>query len=436
MAVGKVQARKTEWLEASLASRMRYETLDGQFRAGGNGGDQLLSLRTLLKVDADLEPLLVTFEVEDSRQYLADAGTPLSTGFVNALELLQAKVTWEVSDLFVEGSRSRLSAGRMTMDLGSRRLVARNRFRNTINAFTGIDWQWQIDRRQTLWVFYALPVARLPSDRPALLDNNARFDREDFGIAFSGIYYEAKDLPFGGTGELFLLRLDEDDTDWAATRNRRLYTPGFRYYRKAQPGKYDFEIEAALQFGKARAGTQAGDTTDLDVSAEFFHVSAGYLFEGAWKPHLVVLYDYASGDDDPNDSEYNRFDTLYGARRFDFGPTGINGAFARSNLSTPGWRLTVDPAERVNFMFAHRAFWLASATDAWTTSRVRDASGSSGRFVGQQIEFRLRWKAIPGRLDIEAGASHLFAGRFAQSAPNATGEGDTTYTYFQTTLRF
>ena len=35
------------WLTLSGNARLRYETLDGQFRAGGEGGDQVLVWRAL-----------------------------------------------------------------------------------------------------------------------------------------------------------------------------------------------------------------------------------------------------------------------------------------------------------------------------------------------------------------------------------------------------
>ena len=64
----------------------------------------------------------------DSRVELADSGTPLSGSVVNPLELLQAYVEVPLDNVLGQGSKSMARGGRITMDMGSRRLVARNRF--------------------------------------------------------------------------------------------------------------------------------------------------------------------------------------------------------------------------------------------------------------------------------------------------------------------
>src|SRR5690606_18610047 len=128
----------------------------------------------------------------------------------------------------------------------------------------------------------------------------------------------------------------EQDTEDMPTRNRKLVTPGLRILRKAKPAQLDLEIEGAFQQGSSRASTSAEDTTRLDHLAFFFHGALGYTLELPWHPRILAEYDYASGDADPNDRAFGRFDTLYGARRFDFGPTGMYGAFARSNINSPG----------------------------------------------------------------------------------------------------
>jgi hypothetical protein len=84
----------------------------------------------------------------------------------------------------------------------------------------------------------------------------------------------------------------------------------------------------------------------------------------------------------------------------------------------------------------HRLYWLASDTDAWTTSGLRDATGRSGSFVGNQLEAYARWDVVPGNVRLEAGGAHLFAGGFIENAPNATGQGDSTYGYVSLDLRF
>jgi hypothetical protein len=150
---------------------------------------------------------------------------------------------------------------------------------------------------------------------------------------------------------------------------------------------------------------------------------------------LFLHYTYASGDRDPFDGSNERFDTLFGARRFEFGPTSIYGAFSRSNINSPGIRLQLRREPRWNAFIDYRAVWLASARDEWGGTGVRDPSGNSGSFVGQQVEMRLRWKLLPGNLMLEAGYAHLFAGEFIDEAPNSNG-GDTNYVYTQMLLRF
>ena len=417
-----------QWLSISGSHRMRFETLDNQYRGGRDGGDQIMVFRSLALAEVKLRRIKFGMELEDSRSELADAGTPLTTSVVNPLELLQAYVDLSIDDLFITGSKSTVRGGRITMDVGSRRLVARNRYRNTINAFTGVDWQWSGPDKSRLRLFYTLPVQRRVSG--SIFDDDARFDKEREDISFWGVYYSPGKMPWGDKGEVYFFALDEDDTSDLATANREIYTTGFRLYREAARQNFDYQFESIFQFGESRASSSA--TTDLDHFAHFQHFEVGYTFDGIWSPRLQLQYDYASGDDDPGDADNNRFSTLFGARRFDFGPTSIYGAFARSNLSTPGMRLTVKPYKKVNVFVALRGFWLASDDDAWTTARISNTATQSENYIGTQIETRLRWDILPGNVRLEAGAAHIFAGDLMQSA----GKSDSSYFYTQASFSF
>ena len=79
-----------EGLDISGTHRTRYETLDGQFRTGRTGGDQMLAFRTTLRADLKYEAFGATAELMDSGQALADSGSPIDNSMVNVFELLQA----------------------------------------------------------------------------------------------------------------------------------------------------------------------------------------------------------------------------------------------------------------------------------------------------------------------------------------------------------
>lgn len=187
-----------------------------------------------------------------------------------------------------------------------------------------------------------------------------------------------------------------------------------------------------VQFGTSRASTDPMDATDLEHRAFALHASVGHRFDVWATPRLLALYDYASGDVAADDESQERFDPLFAARRSEFGPTGTYGAFARSNLSSPGLRLEVQPHPLVDGFVGHRAFWLASDRDAWTTAGVRDPSGASGSFLGNQVEGRVRFNPWPKNLGIEIGAAWLVRGRFARTAPGAP-DADPVFFYTQLT---
>lgn len=428
-----------DWLSISGQHRARYETLDEQFRAGGNGDDQILVFRTNILAHVSWNQWEFAFELLDSRQAYGDDSTKISSGDVNPLDILQMYAQWNYSNNSQSGSSSSLRVGRFTIDVGSRRLVARNIFRNAINSFTGIDWSRSTDQGGQFRAFYTLPVQRLPQEFERRERNRSQGDDQDTEVAFWGLYYKLPKLAlreWHSEAELFYLGLDENDTHNRPTRNRDIHTIGSRVYRNKSPSHFDYEFEAVYQFGKSRASTSANDREDLKHSAYFGHAELGYSFNAAWSPRLVAQFDYASGDSNPNDTNNNRFDSLFSVRRGDFGPLGIYGPIARANIVSPGLRLQLKPSSKVSMFVAHRAYWLASDRDAWVIAGVQDSEGDSGSYLGQQLEARLRFDILPEILRWEVGGAYFFKGGFANDAPNANNEGDANFLYSQATFSF
>jgi hypothetical protein len=141
---------------------------------------------------------------------------------------------------------------------------------------------------------------------------------------------------------------------------------------------------------------------------------------------VSLLFDHASGDGDPADERSERFDTLFGARAFEYALTGIYGPFFRANIEGPGARVTWVPVPQVELTGAYRALWLEEARDAWVGSGLQDPSGDSGRFLGHHLEAWVRWR--PWRwLLVEAAYAHFFKGSFVDTAPGSPRTPDSDY---------
>ena len=404
-----------DWLQFGLTHRTRIEYLENDFRATAMADVTALSMRTLIAASIILAPISVGVEIQDSRALITEDAR-VNTTIVNPVDVLRFYASFKRRNMFASGDLIEVELGRLTMDMGSRRLLVRNRYRNTINAFTGGDVRWTSAGNQNVRAFLVVPVTRRPDAVEALAENEIEVDLEKLDTLFGGLYYGGPTLLTGTWLEVFVLGLHERDGD-VPTRNRRIVTPGLRLYRKPKPGHVDFQIEAALQVGSSRGTNRGDDREDLSHRAFFAWAELGTTMDIAWQPRIVVHYDYASGDGNPSDERNGRFDSLFGAP-IDLGPSGIYGPFSRANLSSPGGRAQIEPMESVSAFAAYRLFWLAERRDAWVrSSGVHDLTGNSGRFLGQQIEGRVRWNILPKNLVLEVGAAHFIRGGFAKHAP-------------------
>lgn len=414
-------------LALSASARLRVESIDGQFRpAPVPENDTMVSLRTELAASYDTGLLRFNAEVWDARAWGQDARSSANTGEVNALELVQANVAVKL------GGKSALTLGRYTLDIGNRRMVARQRFRNTTNAFTGAHLALDGGKGRKLDLLFALPHQRLPDDAASIRNDRVEFDRESFDVMFFGAHGTLPQV-LGGTLQPYAFGLIERDSARLATANRRIGTVGARHFVQAKAGAWDHDIEAAVQFGKARRTAGAADLTDLDVFAWFVHADVGYTLAGGWKPRVVAMFDAASGDKGKA-GKFTRFDTLYSARRFEFGPNGLYGPFRRSNMISPSLRLEVTPSKRTDAFVAWRSAWAENRRDQFAATGVRDASGASGSLAGHQIEGRVRHWILPGMLQIDGGAAVLLKRGLLRDAPNAPATGNTKYGYVDLTL--
>ncbi len=414
--------RLPDWLDLGLESRTRFESMDHPWRTNqviGNGRtDAQVALRSRVRIGLGGDgPLKLLFEGQDSRSFMdKDPGDFRDTTTVNEFDILQLVGSLTVNNVFGTGLRTDLHFGRMTMDFGRRRLIARNDFRNTTNSFDGFHWQIAQDKTWRIRAFAAQPVVR----------DDVRLDQQYHNLLFWGTYLESRHFPWFQVDAYYFGLNDQRVPN--GTAHRTYSTAGGRLYKDPKPGEPDYEIETSWQTGHRGI---------IDHFAHFQHLDLGYTFNLPWTPRLVIHYDYASGDHKPGDSQNEGFDTLFGARRFEFGPTGIWGPFSRTNLQSPGWRLIVTPAPNVILQVKHRVSYLAQGKDFFGNTGLRDTTGNAGTFLGHDVELRAQWAAT-SNLDFDVGYVHWFKGSYFTSptilAQMPTG-GNKDSDYFYASIR-
>lgn len=398
-----------DWLDAGVNARFRYEIRDADYRTPGLVNDDALFSQTLvyLGIRNVVDPLRLAGEFQDSRRMLSDRlSTPNEENYT---EVIQAHADLYFADA-LDGQSLTAMAGRMTMDVVDRRLVARNRFRNAITSFDGFRFRlgeekkpWEVD------AFAMRPVER----------NTDGFDESNNSSWLYGVtgYWRA-----GSPGievEPYWLWLDQKARQGVPLQ-RSLHTFGFHVFGLWDEGHWDYDGSFAGQLGETR---------NLPQRAWAAHAESGYTWKVPWRPRLGLWMNYASGDHDPGDGMQQRFDPLFGAT---FAAYGYTGYFTWQNIMDPAIRFSVQPTDRLRAELIYRGYWLASDRDAWVRGLRIDRSGTSGSFIGQELDLRVTypfWRWLEG----EIVYAHFFPGGFVA---NTGPDPGSNFTYIQATLKF
>ena len=242
----KIKTLKPQTLKAqaprfdiSGSYRLKYEHLNNPiFPSSSEDRAQVnrrVSSRLLVKAQANWDVFNVTLELADSRVWLDDNDPTLKSAQVNTLEPLQFFARYTPQDSqYLKG----ITAGRVTFDHGSRRLIGQGVYRNTKNAFDGVLVDYQVSD-WNIRGFYLLPVSRLPSDSGAVADAERAFDKSYSEREFFGLYVTSPDKNV----KLHSYWLKEEDSEKLATKNRDIYTLAVEYTKPfAELWKANIEV--------------------------------------------------------------------------------------------------------------------------------------------------------------------------------------------------
>ena len=409
-----------DWLDLGLEHRTRFETYDRPWRRSQPAGqtDSQIQQRSRVRLGLNGRYVKFLFEGQDARVHLDGVESYVTTAIRNEMDVLQLMASFTVHNVLETGLRTDLHVGRLTMDFGRGRLIIRNDYRNTSNAFDGVHWQLARENSWRLRLFLVEQVLR----------DVVQPDEQSKRSVFWGSSFE--------TNYMLRMRLNayyfglNDQRSADVGRHRTYSTFGTRLYDEPGTGRIDYEIESVWQTGKRG---------NVNHFAHFQHIDIGYTLNLPWSPRFLIHYDYASGDRNARDSRHSAFDTLFGARRFDYMPTGNFGPFFRSNFSSPGWRVIAVPCRGCEVQLKHRVWYLATSRGAFGRNGLHDPTGGSGNFLGHDLELRAQWRTNEN-LEFELGHTHWFKGSYFDRLPGSAGlppggNRDSDYFYLQTKFR-
>jgi hypothetical protein len=418
-----------------IQERLRFEGRNNTFDFNSDV-DSLTDDSFLLnrfRIGVAIKPvdwLKIYAQGQDSREWLSDR--PTIPGVMGA----EGDDQFDLRQAYVQLGPKSVNAtiGRQTLAYGDERLVGISEWNNFTRTFDAAKLHYE-HGKFSIDVFASTVVYIIRDEfNYSDLFNGAETHRDQ---VFSGIYGSTTTVdPL--TIDLYVLVLNE--------RNPTVIVPGITYpgtslstpgtrtdfatlgtRLKADPKKLNgWEYEGEFAF-------QAGQVSDLDLTAFAAHIGGGYNFKCPWSPRLFAEYNFATGDHNPTDGDIETFQDLFPTNHPRYGFMDL---FSWQNMHNPELSLKAKPIKQVSLEADFHWFWLADTNDAWYrangTTRVRPITPSANNYVGAEIDLLATYQPVKF-LTFVAGYSHFFAGDYlADTRPS----DDADFGYVQATLNF
>lgn len=297
---------------------------------------------------------------------------------INCGDFLNAFVDCELNESCV------VRVGRQELLYGAQRLISPLDWGNTRRSFEGVklmyaEGDWKVDGFYTHFV----PV------RPYELDY-ADYDQPFYGAWGTYGGWENKTL------DIFYIGYDNNHADAPIASDFSLNTMGSRLFGSHCDWLY--ELEGGYQFGR-QSGLQQ------DQSAGFATAGIGRQYpRHTWQPTVWFYYDYASGNFPGGD--FNRFNQLFPlAHKY----LGFIDAVQRSNIEAPNVLVTVNPAEKWNFLLWYWYFQANSASDIVPSIGGTPNESLNRTHFGDELDLLAKYTFGP-RTNILFGYSHFWRG--------------------------
>ena len=293
--------------------------------------------------------------------------------------------------------------GRRELQTVKQRLVSPLDWANTRRTFQGAGAWWKsgAHKVEAWWT------------NPVVIDHDA-FDDVNDNVSFWGVDYTNTSLTclsWGAYG--YGLNVDAA----AAAMDEDRITAGAWVDGKIPSTRFDYDVEVAYQFGDFGAG---------NISA--FMASATF----GWKPcascgdpRIAIGLDYASGDDNPADTDNGTFNQLFPLGHKYLGHADLIG---RQNLVAARLEASYKPAEKLTLSASYHLFWRAEEADAVysaTGGVLRAPGGNTDTQIGSELDLMLQY-AIDRHWVAFAEYARFFAGDFLKN----TGASEDVQVWF------
>lgn len=392
------------------AARLRYEYFNN-FNLDQSNDDGYLLSHVRLHADLRIRDDLRLF-AEIKSAWITDRDLPGGTRPIDEdqLDIQQAWGSYRFA--LGDDSAFEIRAGRHQLNFGAQRLVSPLPWANTFRAWDGVVANLELNS----WTITPFFTAFAPVERVG-------FNSTDTDLLFGGVY--ASGLIYDSTSAdvYYLAFRDADGALFNGTTGvEERHTVGGRLFRSRKPGRFDFDVEGAYQFGSVGSG---------DVSAYFVDGKIGWSFaDRRHSPRVAIGAGVASGDDHEG-GDVQTFNHLFPLGHAYLGYADVLG---RQNVIELRTSFEISPIDRLKLRAGYHMFWKESTSDAVYGpggQAIRPGGSSTERFLGSEADVTATY-TFSEHASVEVGYNHFFAGDVFGSSLDT----DLDFVYMQLIVKF